>query len=65
MRNNKLKLNDEKTKLIVITPSRQSDKIDIQSVKVGDAAIYPSSAAHNLSATFDKRMSLQPHMSQH
>ena len=63
MRQNKLQLNDDKTELVVITPSRQSGKVQIESVKVGNSDVLPCESARNLGATFDKNMTLQPHVS--
>jgi hypothetical protein len=63
MRNNKLQLNEDKTEFIVITPSRQSDKVQLDSVNVGDCDIQPSKTAKNLGATFDEHMTLKPHIS--
>ena len=63
MKDNKLQLNEEKTKLPVITPSRQANKVDVKSVTVGECYVTPSSKACNLGATFDEHMNLQPHVS--
>ena len=60
---NKLKLKEDKTELLVITPSRQADKVNIESVKVGNCDINPSHAAHTLGAIFDDHMTMQPHVS--
>ena len=53
MYDNKLKLSQDKTKLIVITPYQQSKKVDIDIVQVGDCDIKPTHSARNLRATFD------------
>ena len=63
MRENKLQLNEDKTELIVITPSRQSKKVSVDSVTVGNCEIKPADSAHNLGATFDHHMTLKPHVS--
>jgi exonuclease III len=63
MKDNKLQLNEEKTELVVITPSRQSKKVHFESVKVGNCDICPANSARNLGATFDSHMTLQPHVS--
>ena len=46
----------------MITPSRQSHKIKVESVKVGSCEVEPSNKARNLGATFDSNMTLQPHV---
>ena len=63
MYDNKLKLSQDKTKLIVITPYQQSKKVDIDIIQVGDCDIKPGQSARNLGATFDDHMTLQPHVS--
>ena len=63
MRDNKLQLNEDKTELIVITPSRQSAKVALDSIKVGTSEIAPAKSARNLGATFDEHMTLKPHVS--
>ena len=63
MRNNKLKLNDDKTEFVVITPSRQCGKVTIDSIHVGGCQVQPAISARNLGATFDHRMTLHPHVS--
>ena len=63
MNSNKLKLNDEKTEAIVITPSHQSKKINIQPIQIGNYSIMPTHTAHNLGATFHHHMSPNPHVS--
>ena len=62
MKENKLQLNEDKTEFIVITPSRQSTKVSVQSVKIGGCDIAPSITARNLGATFDDHMTLKPHI---
>ena len=53
---NKLQLNEDKTELVVITPSRQARKVDIESVQEESCDIKSASSARNLVATFDQRM---------
>ena len=63
MRDNKLPLNKAKTELVTITPSRQKDKVNIESVHISDCDITSTSTAHNLCAAFDQNMTLHPHVS--
>ena len=63
MKQNFLKLNDDKTEVLIIT-SRQSlsDSLDI-SVQVGDQKIPPSDTPHrNLGVIFDSSLSLKSHI---
>ena len=63
MRDNKLKLNEDKTEVLIITPSRQSTKVNIPTVKIGNCDIEPTPCARNLGATFDMHMTSEPHVS--
>ena len=63
MRLNKLKLNDDKTELIIIAPARQAHKVTIDSIKIGDCLVKSSNTAKNLGATFDDTMCLNQHVS--
>ena len=58
---NKLKLNEDTTELIVTTHSRQSKKVNIESVQVRDCDIKPAHSTGNLCATFDDHKTIQPH----
>ena len=60
MRLNKLKLNEDKTELLVITPSRQSNKIAVETIKIGDCHVTKSDSAKNLGVIFDSHMTFQP-----
>ena len=57
---NKLKLNDDKSELIVITPSRQSNKCNINQITMGNCTVDASSSVRNLGVMFDKVMSMKP-----
>ena len=62
MKENKLKLNEDKTELLIIRPAKLSHKVTIDSIKIGDCIVQSSSIAKNLGATFDQTMSLDPHI---
>ena len=62
MRQNKLQLNEDKTELLIIKPSRQAHKATINSIKIGGCEVLATPAAKNLGATFDDTMNLQPHI---
>ena len=63
MRTNKLQLNEDKTELLVISPLRQSNKVKLDSIQVGDCPIQVSDVARNLGVVFDKHMTLKPQIS--
>ena len=58
MKNNKLKLNDDKTDLLVLT-ARHRPQPPIESIVVGSDLIYPSETAKNLGIVFDTTLSLE------
>jgi hypothetical protein len=63
MRENKLQLNADKTELLVITPSRLSDKVQVDSIRVGDCDVSATDKARNLGAMFDHHLTLHQHVS--
>jgi hypothetical protein len=62
MRDNKLKLNDDKTELLIITTARQAHKVTIDHIKIGDCTVKAVPIAKNLGATFDNTMTLNNHV---
>jgi hypothetical protein len=62
MRQNKLKLNDDKSELLVLTSPRQAHKVTINSITIGDFVVNASSEAKNLGATFDCTLCLGQHI---
>ena len=62
MLHHNLKLNDEKTELIIGTP-QQLDKVVITHIRVGNTNIYPVPVARNLGSWFDANISMTDHIS--
>ena len=58
MKNNKLKLNDDKTDLLVLT-ARHRPQLPIESIVVGSDLIFPSETVKNLGTVFDSSLSLE------
>ena len=58
MKNNKLKLNDDKTDLLVLT-ARHRPQPPIESIVVGSDLIFPSETVKNLGTVFDTSLSLE------
>ena len=58
MKNNKLKLNDEKTDLLVLT-ARHRPQPPIDSIALGSEVICPSETVKNLGTAFDTTLSLE------
>ena len=56
MKNNKLKLNDDKTELLVFGTPQQLKKISFSSVVVGSTVVSKSSKARNLGVIFDENL---------
>ena len=59
---NRLKLNDDKTELIVFAPKRHDYLASSLQVKVGDIVITPSSIVRDLGVFLDERLSMDTHI---
>ena len=59
MLSHKLKLNDDKTELLIIGSKQQLAKVPELSVKVGSADVNKSNNARNLGVIFDSNMNLE------
>ena len=59
--NQLLKLNTEKTELIVISSSRQAQPI-FPALSFGSDRIFPSDSVRNIGVTFDRTLSMSPHI---
>ena len=62
MNNNMLKLNADKTELVLFSSKHHSQHISDITVKVGDSQIVPSQYVRNLGAFFDSRMDMEQHV---
>lgn len=62
MTTNKLKLNDEKTDLLVVTSRNNQTKIQTKQMQIGNSIIQPSIAARNLGIIFDNTLSMESHV---
>ena len=63
MLHDNLKLNDEKTELLIIGTPQQLDKVVITHIRVGNTNIYPVLVARNLGLCFDAIISKTDHIS--
>ena len=63
MRQNFLKLNDDKTEFLLFGSHQQLSKVCLPFITIGDSQITPSSQARNLGVIFDSTMTLKPHIS--
>ena len=63
MRQNFLKLNEEKTEFLLFGSRQQLSKVSLPFITIGDSQITPSSQAQNLGVIFDSTMTLKPHIS--
>ncbi len=59
---NKLKMNDSKTEFIIIGSRQQLDKIQFDSIRVGDSVVKAVESVRDLGAYFDSTMSMEPHI---
>ena len=62
MRRNFLKLNDDKTDVLLIGSRQQLSKIALHGVTVGESLIAPATAVRDLVAVFDTYMTMVPHV---
>jgi hypothetical protein len=62
MRQNKLKLNEDKSELLILTSPRLAHKVSINSIRIGDSVVHASSEAKNLGATFDHTLCHTQHV---
>lgn len=62
MCDNKLKLNDDKTEVLLITTPRLVKKTPFTSIHIGDLEIPSSMTARNLGCVFDHTMSMDYHI---
>lgn len=63
MTQNQLKLNDEKTELILVSsPHHKQFVNNFPGLLIGDSVITPKSSVRNLGAIFDSLMSMEPHI---
>ena len=57
-----LKLNDDKTELIVFLPKRLQTKISLPNFCIGQCEIVPKSEVRNLGVIYDSSLSMEPHI---
>ena len=62
MKSNKLKLNDSKTELLVLTSHRHVSSHSITDLQVGDSTVHVVKEARNLGVTFDSSLKLDRHI---
>ena len=62
MLQNRLMLNDGKTELMIIGTPKQTSKINLNSVSIGDSVIEPSVSARNLGVQFDSNLNMREHI---
>ena len=62
-----LKLNDDKTELVIIAPPYflHHNKVPLSSVQVGDSGISTSKCARNIGVMFDHHMDMTTQVTKH
>ena len=63
MSHDNLKLNDEKTELLIIGTPQQLEKVVIAHIGVGNTNIHPVPVARNLDSGLDASISMKEHIS--
>ena len=59
----RLKLNEDKTEVILIGTRQQLAKVNVTSIAVGDETIEPKPSVRNLGSWFDSQLSMSTHIS--
>ena len=62
MRKNMLKLNDEKTEVLVISTTNFTDRLHEPQLRIGDASAQVSESAHNRGVIFDNNFYMSNHI---
>ena len=62
MNENLLKLNDDKTEVLIIGSKKQLEKVSTQHILIGDTKVVPSDSARNIGAVIDSNMSFVKHI---
>ena len=62
MLQNRLMLNDSKTELMVIGTPKQTSKLNLNGITVGNSLINPSANARNLGVQFDLHLNMEDHI---
>jgi hypothetical protein len=62
MLQNKLKLNDDKMELLMISSSRNHYKLSGKPINIGDCEVLPSKSAKNLGVIFDESLKMDTHI---
>ena len=62
MQENKLKLNDDKTEVLIITSASQAHTVTCRKLKIAVCYITTSKTAKKLGATFDDTFSFDAHL---
>ena len=60
---NRLKLNDDKTELIVFSTRRNEHVVDSIQIRIGDATIIPSPVVRDLGVFLDQHLTMESHVS--
>ena len=58
----KLKLNDDKTELLILCSKHHQDKVKNDCIEIGSSTIHASTSVRNLGAYFDHTMSMEEHV---
>ena len=61
---NNLRLNNDKTELLVLHAKHRPIKPPLDSSTVGDATVQPTSSARNIGAVFDDTISFEEHVNE-
>ena len=57
-----LMLNDDKTEFLFIGTERQSARVSVDKIKIGQAEVSPVSSVRNLGTWFDSHLDMSTHV---
>ena len=63
MNNNMLKINADKTELMIFTSQKNQKHVETMTVNIGNENIQPSNTVRNLGAMLDRNMTMEKHVS--
>jgi exonuclease III len=62
MISHKLKLNDDKTEIIILTAPNQNTQVNCGNIVIGDSFVAPAASARNLGVIFDHSLTMESHI---
>ena len=58
----KLKLNDDKTEIIILSAPSHTTQVNCGNIVIGDSSVVPAASARNLGVIFDHHLTMESHI---